>query len=249
MAAEQKQEEIRVVITGANRGIGFEFSKQLLQREGYCVVALCRKPDKADELKALQQEYKDRVSILKWESTNDQDIENVNKALKDKPIDILLLNAGILGGRTDDNQLRKLGNLTRDDVLNTFNVNTAGPMLLAQALYNNVAASTRKQIIGVSTGMGSIDDCGSNSAVCIYFSLLLLLTSSTFLVCLRYLIDAQKLHVCHIYISVMDIKYECMHFVVNMAFMCIAKQSEANKDGVHAMALNPGWVATGIYIL
>ena len=177
MAAEQKQEEIRVVITGANRGIGFEFSKQLLQRKGYCIVALCRKPDKADELKALQQEYKDRVSILKWESTDDQDIENVNKALKDKPIDILLLNAGILGGRTDDNQLRKLGNLTRDDVLNTFNVNTAGPMLLAQALYNNVAASTRKQIIGVSTGMGSIDDCGSNSAVCVSFSLLSLWTS------------------------------------------------------------------------
>merc|ERR1719447_1175851 len=58
-----------------------------------------------------------------------------------------------------------MGNLNRADFLNVFNVNVVGNMLLGQALYDNVRASHRKQIIGISSGMGSIADCGSNSAV------------------------------------------------------------------------------------
>ena len=164
MAAEAKQEETRVVITGANRGIGLEFVKQFLSRDGYVIVGCCRNPDKAEDLKKLQEENKGRISIEKLEITNDTDIANVAKSLKDKPIDILLLNAGIITTQKDKSML-KLGNLERNDYLNVYNVNVVGPMLLGQALYDNVKSSKRKQIIGITSGMGSISDCGSNSAV------------------------------------------------------------------------------------
>ena len=159
--SEEKQEdnnEIRVVITGANRGLGLEFVKQLLQRKNYVIVACCRKPDTADDLKKLQNENKNRLSIEKLESTSESDIENVKKSLENKPIDILLLNAGIIS-RFDEG----VGNIEKQRFENMINVNVIGPCLLGQALYDNVKKSTRKQIIGMSSGLGSIGDATSNS--------------------------------------------------------------------------------------
>mmetsp|Transcript_31831 Transcript_31831/g.51508 ORF Transcript_31831/g.51508 Transcript_31831/m.51508 type:complete len:255 (+) Transcript_31831:71-835(+) len=212
--AEQKQaEKFTALVTGANRGIGLEYVKQFLQRDGYSVVACCRNPDSAKDLKELQEKNKGRVTILKLEYVNDEDVANVAKALKDKPIDLLVLNAGIMGETTADSHpvnkiftFRMIGNLTRDDFLNVYNVNVVGPMLLVQALYDNVKASTRKQIVAVTSGAGSISDCGSNSATA----------------------------------------YRCSKAALNMAFQNIAKRSEKDKDDVHALLLNPGWVQTGL---
>lgn len=163
--AEAKQDDTRVLITGANRGIGFEFVQQLLKR-GYNVIGTCRNPEQAKDLKELQGKNEDKLTIEKLEITNDSDIANVAKSIGDKSIDILILNAGIIGGKDDEGKsLRKLGTLNRADFMNVYNVNVVGPMLLAQALYNNVKSSKRKQIIGITSGMGSISDCGSNAAV------------------------------------------------------------------------------------
>ena len=156
-AKEEDNKEVRVVITGSNRGIGLEFVKQFLQRENYIVVACCRKPDKADALIKLQNDYKNRLSMEKLEITNDSDIEAVAKSLENKPIDILILCAGILGNNDEkESKLRKIGTLKRDDFQNVYNINVVGPSLLGQALYDNVKKSNRKQIIGITSGMGSI---------------------------------------------------------------------------------------------
>jgi len=204
MAAEAKQDETtRVVITGANRGIGLEFVKQLLKRDNYDIVCCCRSPDKAEDLKKLQEANKERICVEKLEMTNDTDTENLAKALKDKPIDILILNAGIITTKSDKSML-KMGNLERDDFLKIYNVNVVGTMLLGQALYDIVKASKRKQIIGITSGLSSISDCGSNYAV----------------------------------------PYRCSKVALNMAFQSFKYKSEADKDGVHAMAVAPGWVQT-----
>jgi short-subunit dehydrogenase len=50
-----------VLITGSNRGIGFEFVKQYADK-GYNVIATCRNPDKADDLNAFATEY-DNVTV------------------------------------------------------------------------------------------------------------------------------------------------------------------------------------------
>ena len=45
-----------VLITGSNRGIGFEFARQYAQK-GWTVIATARRPESADDLKALAVEY------------------------------------------------------------------------------------------------------------------------------------------------------------------------------------------------
>eukprot|EP01084_Bolivina_argentea_P151630 264661_1 len=153
MAEQKEQKETCVLITGANRGLGFEFVQQLLSRDNYCIIACCRNPDKADALNALAAKNKDRITISKCDVTNDKDIQELSKSLGDKPIDILLLNAGIFGNTKEP--------WSRDDFLNVFNVNCVGPVMIAAALYDNVKVSKRKQIIAITSGAGSILDCGS----------------------------------------------------------------------------------------
>ena len=51
-----------VFITGANRGIGLEFTKQYLER-GWTVIATARKPEKAEDLKQLEIQYPDHLTI------------------------------------------------------------------------------------------------------------------------------------------------------------------------------------------
>ena len=62
------------LITGANRGIGFEFAKQYLAR-GWRVIATCRKPETADDLKTLQAEYPDLLIIDKLDVRDHNQID------------------------------------------------------------------------------------------------------------------------------------------------------------------------------
>ena len=62
-----------VLITGTNKGIGLEFTRQYLQ-DGYAVIATCRNPDQAQDLQALAVHYPDTLTIyhrniLLWNST------------------------------------------------------------------------------------------------------------------------------------------------------------------------------------
>ena len=61
-ALAQDEERI-VLITGANRGIGLEFTDQYLEG-GWTVIATARKPEKAEDLKQLQKQYPEQLSIM-----------------------------------------------------------------------------------------------------------------------------------------------------------------------------------------
>ena len=133
-----------VVITGASRGLGFEFAKQY-KADGWSVIATCRDPAKADALKALGV----RVEAL------DVDSAAQTKALADKlaseSIDLLILNAGIYGPRTTGYQ--DLDEGAWAEVLRT---NVMAPLRLAVAMADTLSKGGMKKLAFVSSRMGSI---------------------------------------------------------------------------------------------
>lgn len=136
----------RALITGANRGIGLEFVKQL-KTQGYEVVGCCRQPDLSDKL----HQYAD--TVLKLDLRLDDDIRNLQEQLQGKPIDLLVNNAGIAG-----QQGVTVGHIDRENFHRVLDVNCVGTILLTDALLPLIQASEDKQVLVISSSMGSITE-------------------------------------------------------------------------------------------
>lgn len=140
-----------VLITGANRGIGFEFARQFAER-GWQVIATARNPDGADELQALAAVH-DRISIEQLDVTDQGQIDKLAGRYAQQPVDLLLLNAAI--GPKLPTATAPLKRQDFEVAANYFATNAVGPMRVAKAFMENVKASRRKQVIAVSSDSGS----------------------------------------------------------------------------------------------
>ena len=78
-------------ITGANRGIGFELVKQYLD-DNWRVIASCRQPEIAENLKKLALEYNNHLSIVKLDVRNFDNIKQLSEILANESIDVLMSN-------------------------------------------------------------------------------------------------------------------------------------------------------------
>ncbi|ELV8722634.1 SDR family oxidoreductase [Vibrio harveyi] len=145
-----------VLITGANRGLGLEFVRQYANK-GWYVLAACRAPESANALNELAKNN-DNIEPLTLDVTKESDINGLADSLNGRPIDHLILNAGVLG---DD--CAKLGEMTQTKWLKVLTINTVAPALLIQALQDNVAASELKTIVGISTRVASLGDNSSGN--------------------------------------------------------------------------------------
>ncbi|ENC6722251.1 SDR family oxidoreductase [Vibrio harveyi] len=145
-----------VLITGANRGLGLEFVRQYTNK-GWYVLAACRAPESANALNELAKNN-DNIEPLTLDVTKESDINGLADSLNGRPIDHLILNAGVLG---DD--CAKLGEMTQTKWLEVLTINTVAPALLIQALQDNVAASELKTIVGISTRVASLGDNSSGN--------------------------------------------------------------------------------------
>ena len=143
-----------VMITGANRGIGLGFVKQYAG-EGARVLACCRTPDKAEDLKAVEGD----VSVYPLDVTSGPSIAALKETLKDQPIDILINNAGIYGPRNAN-----LGELDYEAWEQVFAVDCMSPIRVSEAFLDQVAMSDRKIIACVTSKMGSIGDNSSGGS-------------------------------------------------------------------------------------
>jgi NAD(P)-dependent dehydrogenase (short-subunit alcohol dehydrogenase family) len=138
-----------VLITGANRGIGLALVSRYLAA-GNHVVATCREPDLAKDLKNLQEQGA-KLEILPLETTSETQTQQLVTSLSGRRIDVLINNAGVMGG---DRQ--GLQNMDYAAWLDAFAVNTMAPFRLSVALLDNLLAAQRPRIITVSSQMGAL---------------------------------------------------------------------------------------------
>jgi NAD(P)-dependent dehydrogenase (short-subunit alcohol dehydrogenase family) len=155
VAAENKP--VTVLVTGASRGLGYEFAKQYAAR-GYVVIATARDPDKATELQALAKADKN-VKVERMDVLDHAGIDALAAKYKGTAIDILVNNAGIGGGGVNQN-FGKINYAVFDDVMKT---NVEGPLKVSEAFIDHVAASGMKKIMMVSSSQGSIASVRSPS--------------------------------------------------------------------------------------
>lgn len=141
---------MRVVVTGANRGIGLEFVRQYLAR-GDEVVATCRAPAEATALAALTRPWACDVS-------DDARVAAFARAHGDAPVDLLVNNAGVGGEWTS------LDAMSMASALAAYSVNALGPLRVTRALLPNLLRARAPRVANVSSGMGSIGDNGSGGA-------------------------------------------------------------------------------------
>ena len=138
-----------VFITGAKRGIGFEFTKQYAE-DGWKVLACCRDPVNAPELLALAQKNSN-IQIVSLDVMNFKQIDQVAGTLQHTPIDVLINNAGIYPES-------RFGDVDMDEWSTAFKINSMAPLKLAEAFQANLANSELKKLATLSSKMGSIDD-------------------------------------------------------------------------------------------
>ncbi len=146
---------MKVVVTGANRGIGLEFVKQLAAR-GDAVVATARNPEAADALNALAASSDGEVTVTQLDVTDADSLAAFVGGLD--AVDLLINNAGIYprsGG---------IGELDFDAVVRGFEVNAIAPLRLVNAMLGALRKGSGAKIVNVSSQMGSITDNSSGGA-------------------------------------------------------------------------------------
>ena len=142
-----------IMITGASRGLGLEFARQFYNEE-YRVIATCRNPKDANELNAIGD-----IDVHLLDVTEDESVAILADKLRGENIDILINNAGVIGQRDG------FGKLDYDIWAETMDTNVFGPMRVAEAFINNVMNSEKKQMIFITSRMGSITEAVPNAYV------------------------------------------------------------------------------------
>lgn len=162
----------RILITGANRGIGLGLVRRYLELGERRVFATCRRPDAASELQQLAGQHGDRLTVLPLEVT---DLDSIAAAAKQVAqqidgLDLLINNAGI--NPKDGSQ--DFAAITPETMLNVMNVNVVGPLMVVKGFVDLLKAGNNVRLVNISSQMGSLTNrpnggpyayCSSKSAL------------------------------------------------------------------------------------
>lgn len=144
---------MKAIVTGANRGIGLAFCRQLVER-GDEVIATCRASSQA--LDELAKSIGARLRVIEnVDVTSDESTASLVQAIGSDKIDLLINNAGILEHVT-------LEDLDIASIHRQFEINAVAPLRVTHALLGNLSANAKIAI--VTSRMGSIDDNDSGGS-------------------------------------------------------------------------------------
>jgi NAD(P)-dependent dehydrogenase (short-subunit alcohol dehydrogenase family) len=147
----------RVLITGANRGLGLEFTRQYLDR-GARVFASCRRPAEARQLQTLQAEQPQHLSVVSLDVADHDSIQAAYATVRSQVdgLDVLINNAGVYSSRGGEEPLERLGKLTFEEALTVLRVNAVAPLIVAQRCLDLLRAGHDAKIVSISSGYGSV---------------------------------------------------------------------------------------------
>lgn len=149
---------MRVTITGASRGIGLELVRQHVRR-GDRVVATCRAPEAAAELRAVAAAHPGQVHLARLDVADAASIDAAARTADGAlgAVDLLWSNAGVYPGRPGTPVEEGLaGSLRAGDGLSVLAVNAVGAIVLAQAFLPLLRRGERPRLVALSSGYASL---------------------------------------------------------------------------------------------
>jgi len=146
-----------LLITGANRGLGLDFARRFAE-DGWRIHACCRRPETADALNALAAKHD--VTVHALDVADFSQIDALKNAIGGEPIEVLFNNAGIMGTAQKavalDDPEQRFDTLDEDEWMTVLRINVLAPTRLCEVFVDNVATSERKQMLFMSSIVGSI---------------------------------------------------------------------------------------------
>ena len=138
-----------VLVTGANRGIGFEFVRQYSDR-GWRVIAGVRDPRRADELQSLAAGH-DAIDIEILDVASGASIDALAARLAGQSIDVLVNNAGLFG----EFENQAFGAIDFSQFNSFMRTNALGPLKMCEAFVPHVRAAAAGKMISITSQAGS----------------------------------------------------------------------------------------------
>lgn len=148
------------LVTGASRGLGLEFTRQLLDK-GVRVFAAARRPDDSEPLAALAAEHPDRVFPVTLDVTSaaDHDRAFAEVSRRTEALEYLINNAGINARSLPPAERNvSFGELEPQGILRMIEVNAVAPTLIAQRFVELLASGAHPRVAHISSWFGSISE-------------------------------------------------------------------------------------------
>lgn len=151
---------MKICITGTNRGLGLEFTRQYLEL-GNEVFAACRNPLNANSLQQLRNKYVDQLHIIPIDLSDPKSVIAAAQSVKNNTssIDLLINNAGMgasSGSPEQVGRFQKFDMLEMKPMTKIFQVNAMGPILVSKAFHGLLKQSDNPRIIMITSVQGSI---------------------------------------------------------------------------------------------
>jgi NAD(P)-dependent dehydrogenase (short-subunit alcohol dehydrogenase family) len=152
---------MRVLVTGASRGLGLEFARQYAAR-GDDVIAACRDPAGAAALAEAAAAHPGKIRIERLDMGDFAAIDAFGARLASESVDVLINNAGLYGPKNfvESMPQQTLAGMDYANWEAVLRINLLAPFRMTAALLPAVARSERRLVLMMSSDLGSIANNG-----------------------------------------------------------------------------------------